>query len=85
MLLSIGFVFFFFFLYFNLFFCSFFVTCLNKNCPNPWVFVGVDSFLTFELRMISFDIGFSTHRLRNMSYLCMVGLFKTNMLQILML
>ena len=47
----------FFFLYFNLFFCSFFVTCLNKDCPDPLV-VNVN-ILAFRLRRMSFGIEFS--------------------------
>jgi hypothetical protein len=52
---------FFFFLYFNLFFYSFFVTCLNKDCPDSWV-VDVNSFLVFKLKMMSFNIEFSALR-----------------------
>jgi hypothetical protein len=57
MLLPASFVFFIFFIffYFNLVFCSFFITCLNKDCPNNWV-VDVNSFMSFRLRMMSFSI-----------------------------
>jgi hypothetical protein len=46
---------FYYFLYLFIYFCSFFVTCLNKNCSDIWV-VDVNSFLAFGLRRMGFGI-----------------------------
>jgi hypothetical protein len=42
-------------------FCNFVVTCLNKDYSDSRV-VDVNSFMAFELRRMSFDIGLSTPR-----------------------
>jgi hypothetical protein len=67
------FFFFVFYYYFYLFiyFCSFFVTCLNKNCSDIWV-VDVNSFLAFGLRRMGFGIiGFSALKVEEYERLIM--------------
>jgi hypothetical protein len=37
-----------------IYFCSFFMTCLNNDCLDLWI-VDVNSFLAFKIRRMSFD------------------------------